>query len=216
LDPRLLRLMIVTSGTLDLGRGHRAIAVAAIEGGATAVQLRAPELSDSELLPIAGELAERCAAAGVMFIVNDRVDVALSSGADGVHLGQSDDVAGARDRLGADRTLGISVEDAAQARTAVGMGADYLGVTVWQTPTKPEATGRGPAGVGDIHRAVPIPVVGIGGINDQNLGEVFDAGASGIAVISAVAGAAEPVAATRRLRALIELREAGARGATNR
>jgi thiamine-phosphate pyrophosphorylase len=208
--------MIVTSGTLDPGRGHRAIAVAAIEGGATAVQLRAPELSDSELLPIAGELAERCAAAGVLFIVNDRVDVALSSGADGVHLGQSDDVAGARDRLGADRTLGISVEDAAQARTAVGMGADYLGVTVWQTLTKPEATGGGPAGVSDIHRAVPIPVVGIGGINDQNLGEVFDAGASGIAVISAVAGAAEPVAATRRLRALIELREAGARGATNR
>jgi thiamine-phosphate pyrophosphorylase len=208
--------MIVTSGTLDPGRGHRAIAVAAIEGGATAVQLRAPELSDSELLPIAGELAERCAAAGVMFIVNDRMDVALSSGADGVHLGQSDDVAGARDRLGADRTLGISVEDAAQARTAVGMGADYLGVTVWQTPTKPEATGRGPAGVSDIHRAVPIPVVGIGGIKDQNLGEVFDAGASGIAVISAVAGAADPVAATRRLRALIDLREAGGYGATNR
>ena len=184
--------------------------------GATAVQLRAPELSDSELLPIAGELAERCAAAGVLFIVNDRLDVALASGADG--------------RTWASRTTwpgpAIGWEPTGRSASASRMppkqGPQWgWEPTTWEsrcgkTPTKPEATGRGPAGVGDIHRAVPIPVVGIGGINDQNLGEVFDAGASGIAVISAIAGAAEPVAATRRLRALIDLREAGARGATNR
>jgi thiamine-phosphate pyrophosphorylase len=209
--------MIVTSGTLDPAHGHRTIADAAIEGGATAVQLRAPELSDAELLPLAVDLADRCDAAGVLFIVNDRLDVAIASRADGVHLGQSDDLVGARERLGSDRVLGISVDGTSQARAAEAMGADYLGVTVWSTPTKPEASGRGPAGISDVHDAVPIPVVGIGGINEQNLHEVFDAGASGIAVISAVAGTADPVAATRQLRALIDdLREAGARGATNR
>ncbi|MEA2556668.1 MAG: thiamine-phosphate pyrophosphorylase [Actinomycetota bacterium] len=216
LDSRLLRLMIVTSGMLAPGHGHRALADAAIDGGATAVQLRAPELSDPELLPLAAELADRCASHGVLFIVNDRVEVAIASRADGVHLGQSDDLVGARERLGSDRVLGISVAGPSQARAAMAMGADYTGVTVWSTPTKPEASGRGPAGIGDVHRAVPIPVVGIGGINGENLGEVFDAGASGIAVISAVAGAADPEAATRHLRALIDRREAGARGATNR
>jgi thiamine-phosphate pyrophosphorylase len=144
------------------------------------------------------------------------LEVAIASRADGVHLGQSDDLVGARERLGSDRALGISVAGPSQARAARAMGADYLGVTVWSTPTKPEASGRGRAGIGDVHRAVPIPVVGIGGINGENLGEVFDAGASGIAVISAVAGAADPETATRHLRSLIDRREAGARGGTNR
>ena len=215
LDPRTLRLTVVTSGTLAPVHGHRVLAEAAVLGGATAVQLRARDLPDEALLALATELAELCRGNGVLFIVNNRLEVAVASGADGVHLGQSDEPVAARRRLGPDRILGISVADAVQARTAASMGADYLGITVWPTPTKPETKGQGPAGILEVRRAVPIPVVGIGGINRHNLAEVFEAGASGIAVISAVAGATDPVAATRELRTLID-REAGAGGTTNR
>lgn len=215
LDPRSLRLTVLTSGTLEPLHGHRALARAAVRGGATAVQLRAPELRDEELLPLAAELAEQCHVAGVLFIVNDRLEVALASGADGVHLGQSDDLPGARQRLGNHRTLGISVSDTGQAARAEAQGADYLGVTVWSTPTKPGAMGLGPAGIREIRGAVGLPLVGIGGIDRTNLGEVFAAGAAGIAVISAVAAAPDPVGATLELRRLIDLAE-GDHGTTNR
>lgn len=207
-DPRTLRLTVVTSGTVEVARSHRAIAIAALAGGATTVQLRAPELDDAALLPLAADLAARCRGAGVLFIVNDRLGIAIQSGADGVHLGQADDPAGARDRLGPDAILGISVSGAEEARAAVSMGADYLGVTVWATRTKPEATGRGPEGVREVCEAVSIPVVGIGGIDRHNVAQVFDAGASGIAVISAVASASDPVEATRDLRTLVDHWEA--------
>ena len=207
-DPRTLRLTVVTSGTLDAGRSHRAIAIAALAGGATTVQLRAPELDDAALLPLAVDLAARCRAAGVRLIVNDRLGIAIESGADGVHLGQADDPARARDRLGPDAILGISVSGAEEARAAVSMGADYVGMTVWATRTKPEAIGRGPAGIREVCGTVSIPVVGIGGIDRRNLGEVLEAGASGIAVISAVAAASDPVQATRDLRTLIDHWEA--------
>jgi thiamine-phosphate pyrophosphorylase len=216
LNPRELRLMVVTTGTLAPLHGHRRLASAAIDGGATAVQLRAPELPEDELLPLSLELAERCREAGVRFIVNDRMDVALASGADGVHLGQSDEIADARARLGPASLLGISVADATQARAARDLGADYLGVTVWSTKTKPEARGVGPVGIHEIREAVDLPVVGIGGIDADNLGAVLGAGAAGIAVISAVAGDPDPVAATRTLRRRIDELEGVVRGATHR
>ena len=216
LDPRALRLMIVTSGTVAPGHGHRTLAEAAVRGGASAVQLRAPELSDASLLELATDLAAVCRAGGVLFIVNDRPEIAIASGADGVHLGQSDEPIDARKRLGPEKILGISVADGLQAVAASSAGADYLGVTVWSTPTKPEARGEGPSGLRAVRAAVAIPVVGIGGINRDNLAEVFDAGASGIAVISAVAGALDPEAATQDLRTLIDLREKGTGGTTNR
>ncbi|MEP7059131.1 MAG: thiamine phosphate synthase [Actinomycetota bacterium] len=206
--------MVVTSGTLVPGLGHREVAEAAVRGGATALQLRAPELKDAALLPLAGELAALCAAAGVLFVVNDRLDVALASGADGVHLGQADDPAAARDRLGPGPILGISAATPTQARSAAQMGADYLGVTVWPTPTKPNAHGEGIAGLSAVCSAVAIPVLGIGGIAERNLDLVLDAGAAGIAVISAVAAAADPVAATRGLRRRIDGRKDGY-GTTN-
>ncbi|MGH2636350.1 MAG: thiamine phosphate synthase, partial [Actinomycetota bacterium] len=142
LDPRSLRLYVVTSSGLVPGRAHPDVGLAAIEGGATAVQLRAPELSDPELRPLAAELLERCREAGVLFVVNDRVEVAASVGA-GAHVGQADDPSGARAVLGPRRTLGISVSTVEDALAAEGAGADYLGVTVWGTRTKPEATARG-------------------------------------------------------------------------
>jgi thiamine-phosphate pyrophosphorylase len=204
IEPRALGIYVVTSGAFGPGRDHRSLARAAIEGGATALQLRAPELDDADLLATAAELAVACRDAGVLFTVNDRVDVALRSGAEGVHVGQDDDPRTARRRLGPDRVLGVSVGNPAEAVAAARAGADYLGVTVWATVTKPEAAARGTDGLRAVVEAVSLPVVGIGGIDAENAASVLDAGAAGVAVISAVASAADPVAATRALVGTVE------------
>ena len=203
-DPRALGVYVVTSSAFGPGRDHRTVTHAAIDGGATAVQLRAPELDDDALLPLASELATTCRDAGVLFVVNDRLEVALGSGASGVHLGQDDDPHEARRRLGADRVLGVSVGGADEAVAAERAGADYLGVTVWSTPTKPDAEPRGLAGLGDVVEITALPVVGIGGIFATNATLVLEAGAAGVAVISAVAAATDPVGATRGLVAIVE------------
>jgi thiamine-phosphate pyrophosphorylase len=203
-DPRTLGVYVVTSDALGPGRDHRAIALAAIEGGTTAVQLRAPELDDDALLPLASELATVCRDAGVMFVVNDRVDVALASAAAGVHLGQDDDPHEARRRLGSGRVLGVSVSDVEEALAAEVAGADYLGVTVWSTPTKPDAEPRGLRGLAAVAEATSLPVVGIGGIFPSNAALVLEAGAAGIAVISAIAAAPDPIAATQALADVVE------------
>jgi len=205
LDPRSLRVYVVTSG--GFGRGHREVAMAAIEGGATAVQLRAPELDRSRLQALAAELSLACRSAGVLFVVNDAVEVAASLEGTGAHVGQDEDPAAVREALGSDRVLGVSVADAGQARAAATAGADYLGVTVWSTSTKPDAVGGGPDLVRSVSEASGLPVVGIGGIGPGNASQVLDAGAAGIAVISAVAAAKDPVAATRALRILVDAHE---------
>ena len=198
---RSLAVYVVTSAGLVPGRGHVEVARAAIEGGAGAVQLRAPELEEQpgELLPLATGLAALCRARGVLFIVNDRVDVAIQSGADGVHLGQGDAVLGVRDRLGRDGVLGLSVETPDQAKEAERMGAEYLGVTVFETKTKPEAKPVGLDGLRAIVVVTHLPVVGIGGIDPSNAPQVLAAGAAGVAVVSAVGGAEDPAGATREL-----------------
>jgi thiamine-phosphate pyrophosphorylase len=193
-----LDVYVVTSAGLVPGRGHAEVALVAAAAGASAVQLRAPELDDEDLWALSRELAPRLRERGVLFVVNDRVEVALQSGADGVHLGQDDlsDVAAARQgRL----VLGISVESAGQARAAEEAGADYLGVTVWATTTKPEARPVGLEGLRAIVAATRLPVVGIGGVNRSNAAAVIAAGANGVAVVSAVGAASDPAAATRAL-----------------
>ena len=198
-DRRTLGVYVVSWSTSAPGRDHAAILLAAIAGGASAVQLRAPELPDDELLPIAAALAPACRAAGVLFIVNDRLDVAIASEADGLHLGQDADVEIARERLGDDRVLGVSVGTDEELHAAEYVGADYLGVTVWSTATKPDAVPCGLEGLRTIASATALPVVGIGGIFPTNADLVLEAGAAGIAVISAVASAPDPVEATRSL-----------------
>ncbi len=198
-DRRRLEVYVVTSAAFGAGRDHRDVADAAIAGGATAIQLRAPELSDDELLAVASDIAEECHRAGVLFIVNDRVEVSVESGADGVHVGQDDDPVSVRRRLGPARVLGVSVGTLTHVQQAELAGADYLGVTVWATPTKPDAVPRGLEAFRDIAISTALPVVGIGGIFASNGTLVLDAGAAGLAVISAVAAAPDPVAATREL-----------------
>jgi thiamine-phosphate pyrophosphorylase len=208
LRPGALALYVVTARAPGSGRGHVEIARAAIAGGATAVQLRAPELDDDALLQVARRIVPLCRPAGVLVIVNDRVDVAVASDADGVHLGQGDRFEGVRGMIG-DRVLGVSVGSPAEARGAEAAGADYLGVTVWSTATKPEALPVGLDGLRAVVEATPLPVVGIGGIDPTNAHEVLAAGARGIAVVSAVAEAPDAVAATRTLRDAIDGRVEG-------
>ena len=140
----------------------------------------------------------------MLCILNDRVEVAVAADADGAHVGQDDALGAARAGLGPERVLGISVRDADQARAATLAGADYLGVTVWSTATKPEAEAVGIDGLSAVAAATALPVVGIGGIDATNAAEVIAAGAAGVAVISAVAAALDPATATRELRDVVD------------
>src|SRR5204862_2547898 len=134
-----LDVCVITSSGLVPRRGHREVAEAAIRGGATAVQLRALELPDEELLPLATVLADRCATERVMLIVNNRLNVAAASGADGAHVGQSDDIAVARGVIGPECVLGVSVRGPEDVTAAEAAGEGYLGVNVSGTEKKPEA-----------------------------------------------------------------------------
>ena len=210
LDPATLRLYVVTS-SMFRGRSHLDLAAAAIEGGATAVQLRAPELAEHEAYVVAHDLVDRCRIAGVTTIVNDLVDVAIAARADGVHVGQGDGPARARMALGRDGILGISVATPEQAAEAESSGADYVGVTVWSSATKPAAEPVGLDGLAAVAAATSLPVVGIGGIDGSKVADVLAAGAAGVAVVSAVAAADDPVEAVRGLRDAVDAATAGER-----
>lgn len=178
----------------------------AIRGGATVIQLREKEGKVQEVLALGRALQELTRAAGLPLIVNDRLDLALALDADGVHVGQDDMPADmARKLLGPDKLLGVSVETVAQAQEAEAAGADYLGVgDIFGTPSKPDAGAPiGLAPLAEIARSVAIPVIGIGGITRSNAAAVIQAGAVGVAVISAVMAAPDPEAATRELRAIV-------------
>lgn len=189
-------------GPADTGdRDPVAVARAAAAGGAGAVQLRAKDLDTRSLVRLTRDLK---AALSVPVLVNDRVDVALAAGADGVHLGQDDlPPADARRLLGPAAILGLSVGDAAEATTADPALVDYVGLgPAFATGTKADAgAALGPEGIAALRRQVTLPAVAIGGITADNAGRLADAGLAGLAVVSAVAAAADPEAAARRLRA---------------
>jgi thiamine-phosphate diphosphorylase len=199
IDPERLRVHVITSSGLVPGRGHVEVAKAAIEGGADVVQLRARELSDDELLSVAAQIVRSCPRADVLFLVNDRIDIAIAAGAGGAHVGKGDHPETARERLGPRGLLGISVATPEQADAAEKAGADYVGVTVFATPTKPEAVPIGLDGLRSIVEATSLPVVGVGGIDPSNARKVLAAGATGVAVVSAVGTAPDPVKATQEL-----------------
>jgi thiamine-phosphate pyrophosphorylase len=175
---------------------------AAVRGGATVVQLRDKGSSTRDTIELGRALIAIARPAGVPLIVNDRADVALAIDADGVHVGQEDMPAPlARQIIGPERILGVSAGTIEEARQAEGEGADYLGVgDVYGTPTKADAgTPIGLSGLAEISRAVSIPVVAIGGITLANAAATIQAGAAGVAVISAVIGAPDPEQAARQL-----------------
>jgi thiamine-phosphate pyrophosphorylase len=208
-----LDLCVITARVERLGRGHLEVARAAVEGGASLIQLRDKEMSGRALWEVGMQMRRLTRDRGVSLVVNDRVDVAMAVGADGVHLGQDDvPVAAARELMGPDAIVGASVSNPEEAYAAEAAGASYVSFgPVFATASKADA-GR-PVGtglLGAIKKAVSVPVLAIGGINRDNVREVMSAGADGVAVISAVAEAVDMMEVCAVLRRLIaEGRRAG-------
>jgi thiamine-phosphate pyrophosphorylase len=209
MDPSLY---VILDRAAARGRDLVDLLTAAVAGGCRMVQLREKEWPSGRLLPLAERLRARCAADGVTFIVNDRVDLAVAVEADGVHLGQDDLPArAARPLLRPGMILGISTHSVAQARAAQAAGADYVAVgSMFATATKPDFQLVGPDLIRELRGEIRIPLIGIGGITHDNVHEVIRAGADGVAVISAVSAAGDPRAATERFLTLIR----AARGLT--
>jgi thiamine-phosphate diphosphorylase len=197
-----LRLIVITDARLAAPRQVVDVVRAAVGAGAPAVQLRLKEASASELFEAGQTLLPIVRGAGALFFVNDRVDVALALGADGVHLGPEDiPIAAVRTAVGDRLILGASTDDVADARTLVAAGADYIGCgTVYPTSTKPDAGAAiGLVGLDGVAGSVAVPVVGIGGITVGRSEEVAGTRAAGIAVVGAVMGADDVGDAVRGL-----------------
>ena len=175
--------------------------LAAAKGGASLIQLRDKTARDDDLLSLIAAVLPELTARGAKLIINDRVDLAITSGAHGLHIGQGDgDPAAIRARIGPDMLLGLSVE-AEDMASRVPTGVDYLGVgPVRATPSKPDhAPPIGFDGLARIIAATGLPCYAIGGVKPGDAAAVKAAGAVGLAVVSAVTRAADPVAATRAL-----------------
>jgi len=200
-------LYVITDEAISRGLSHAGIARRAVAGGADAIQLRDKKLTGRDLVRIAQEIRTITAAAGALFIVNDRMDVALAAGADGVHLGQDDlPVECARAIAPPGFIIGVSVGSVAEAVTAAKGGADYIALSpTFCTGSKEDAgPGCGLEMLAAIRSAVSIPLIAIGGIGCDNVDDVIAAGADGIAVISAVVGQEDVTRAAREMKTRIE------------
>lgn len=201
------RLYLVTDRELARGRPLENVVAAAVRGGVTAVQLREKNCSSREFIELGRALKRLLDPLRIPLIVNDRVDVALAVCADGVHIGQQDmDCASARRLLGPDAVIGLSIETVEQARAAVSLDLDYLGVgPVFPTATKLDAApALGLTGLAEARAISVRPIIAIGGISLANTRLVMEAGAVGIAVVSAICAAADPERAARELRLAID------------
>lgn len=199
-----LRTYLVTGGAHSVGRATVDVVRAAVDGGVDVVQLREKTATARDRYHLGIELREVTANAGVSLVVNDRVDLARAVDADGVHLGDDDlPVSVAREQLGDDAIVGRSVSTVEGARAAADAGADYLGVgAVFATDSKDvrdEDAEIGVERVRAIAAATDLPFVAIGGITTENAASVVEAGADGVAVVSAITAADDPRRATEAL-----------------
>lgn len=196
------RLHVLTDTTLQKRFTHIELAEMAIAGGADTIQYRDKRNSTREMIKTASEMKRMCERSGVTFIVNDRIDVALASGADGVHLGQDDfPIPLARKLMGDKRIIGGSASYEGELKLCLTQGTDYVGFgPVFPTTSKDDA---GPiSGMGELRNVVQMataPIIAIGGVGPENVEKVMETGAYGIAVISAVCCQADPEEATRTL-----------------
>lgn len=196
------RLYLITDRHQTAGRELPAVVAAALAGGATCIQLREKDLSPRQLFDLAQELRMLTRRHGARLLINDRIDVALAVGADGVHLGvNSLPVAAARTILGPDRLIGYSAHDVAESRQAVREGADFITFgPVYHTPSK--AAYGAPQGIEPLAaaaRGLGVPVFALGGVKKTSIPEVMVAGCHGVALISAVMAAADPAKAVQEL-----------------
>ncbi|MCP5004566.1 MAG: thiamine phosphate synthase [Planctomycetes bacterium] len=159
-----------------------------INGGADAIQLREKTISDSDFLSLAGEIRDITTNRGTLLIINDRVNVARELNADGVHLGQQDmSVSEARAIVGNEKIIGVSTHNIIQARQALNDGADYIAIgPVYPTSTKDYEPSVGLKVVQEVSREINVPIIAIGAITLKNLDDVIKAGASRVAVCSAI------------------------------
>ena len=206
LSDNALRLYAVTDRSVLNGQSLYEAVEEALEGGVTLVQLREKELDNAAFLKEAIELTRLCHRYGVPLVVNDRLDVAMQSGADGVHLGQDDlPAAEARALLGPDMIVGVTAKTVEQARLAEAAGADYLGSgAVFGSSTKLNARPMSMDTLRSITQAVSIPVAAIGGINRNNILQLAGTGIAGAAVVSGLFAAEDVRQEGRLLRRLIE------------
>ena len=199
-------LYLVTDRGLARGRSTVEVVKAAVSGGVTCIQLREKDCSTLEFIEQARAIKNFLEEREVPLIINDRLDVALAVGADGVHLGQKDmPLEMARKIAGSSMLIGISAESVQDAVEAENGGADYLGVSpIYATPTKTDtAPPLGIQGLREIKNRVKIPLVGIGGLNNSNAAEVIRNGADGVAVVSAIVAAEDPETAAMNLKQII-------------
>lgn len=200
-------LYLVTDRELAGSRPLCQIVEAAIHGGVTVVQYREKCAGTRQMIKEALEIRDLCHAHNIPLIINDRVDIALAVNADGIHIGQEDMPASlARKIIGAEKIIGVSVENTTQAGTAMSEGADYVAASpIYATPTKPDAPHPlGIRGLQEIVRICSIPVVAIGGLNTSNTANILQAGAAGIAVVSAIITADNVERTARQLKQIID------------
>ncbi len=202
-----LRLYLVTDRELARGRTEEEVVKKAAAGGITAVQLRGKEMTSRELFEIGLHLRRITRDLGILFIINDRLDIALCVEADGVHLGQSDLPLAAAKKLGGNKLIyGVTAETPEQARSGEKEGADYIGTAaVFATSTKEypiEPLGLG--GLKELVEATSLPVVAIGGLNVERAPQVMNTGVAGIAVVSAIVSAPDIKGAAENLTRAIE------------
>jgi thiamine-phosphate pyrophosphorylase len=200
-------LYVILDRQFLVGRDELDIVRQIIEGGAKVIQLRDKQSNKRELLFIAQELRKLCSQAGVLFIINDYLDLAMAIDADGLHIGQEDlPLPVVRRELPIDKIVGCSVTTLSQATKAQNEGADYIAVgSIFPTTTKKEATVVGVDILKELKRIISTPLVAIGGINQNNIGEVVAAGADAVAVISAVLGEKDVRGAVQKLVAKMDL-----------
>jgi len=189
--------------TVEMVKGdYMGAARSAIEGGVDMIQLREKETPDRLFLEYARKLRTLSEEKGVPLIINDRIDLALLSNADGVHLGQEDlRINEARKILGFDKIIGISTRSIEQAREAEKMGADYVGIgPIFKTSVKPEEPPIGPEVLKDISEEISVPVFPLGGIDTENINEVMKVGATRACVCSAILLAEDLKAASKKIK----------------
>lgn len=200
-----LRLYLVTDQQALRGRNLTDVVKQAVQGGVTCVQLREKSASTRDFVELACALNKLLKPLAVPLVINDRIDVALACGAQGVHLGQSDmPIQLARQLLPPQVFIGLSVETPEDMRLAASLPVDYFGVSpVFPTPTKSDtAAPWGLDGLRAVRGLTDLPLVAIGGIHLDNAAEVLAAGADGLAVVSALCSADDPAAAARAFKAL--------------
>jgi len=200
------RLCIITDTTVQKKYSHYEIAKMAVKGGADMIQLRDKFLPTSELIQVAVKISAYCKKHKVLFLVNDRVDVAMIAGADGVHLGKQDiPVPEARKLLGRNKVIGGTAHSLSEARLREKEGADYIGYGhIFPTASKhkPEKP-KGTAELGKIVRKIKTPIIAIGGIGIKNISEVMQTGVFGAAVIGSVVKNKYPQKTVKELREAI-------------